>query len=147
MLKKMICERTTILLLIAVTIVAVIPASQTAAEEVFYDNAQVISTKPLYATRTVPITSEQCDFEDSDANAQSESSSAKGLVDAIRDSVKGQDTAQRQPQCQTITLFESQEEIVAYKVRYEYGREIYERRMDRDPGEFVRVRVRLDPRP
>ena len=147
MLKKMTCTRTKILSLIAVTIVAVIPASQTAAEEVFYDSARVISTKPLYATRTVPITSKQCDYEESDATIQSENSSAKGLVDAIRGSAQGQDTAERQPQCQTITRFESQEEIVAYKVRYEYGREIYERRMDRDPGEFVRVRVRLDPRP
>lgn len=139
--------KTTAWTLITATIAAALPLSQTVAEEVFYDKAQVISTKPLYETTTVPITSEQCDFEESDANSQSENSSAKGLVDAIRGSAQERDTAERQPQCQTITRYDSREDIVAYKVRYQYGNEIYERRMDSKPGEFVRVRVRLDPRP
>ncbi len=142
----MICKRTKILSLIAVTIAAVIPASRTAAEEVFYDNAPVLSSRPLYKTKTVPMTSEQCDDAENDAKLLSESSSAKGLVEAIRENPRQDHVKDPQPRCQTITRYESQEEIVAYKVRYEYGNKISERRMDREPGQFVRVRVRLDPR-
>ncbi len=133
--------------LITATIAVALPLHQAVAEEVFYDIAPVISTKPLYETKTVPITTEQCDHEDNDATNQSEKSSTKGLIDAIRGSGQRYAAEKHQPHCQTITRYESQEEIVTYKVRYEYGDEVYERRMDRDPGEFVRVRVRLDPRP
>ena len=97
MLKKMICKRTNVLSLIAVTIVAVIPASQTAAEEVFYDKAQVLSSRPLYETKTVPMTSEQCDDTESDAKLLSESSSAKGLVEAIRENPRQDHVKDPQP--------------------------------------------------
>ncbi len=147
MLKKMICKRTKVLSLIAVTIVAVIQSSRIAAEEVFYDKAPVLSSRPLYETKTVPMTSEQCDDEESDAKSLPESSSAKGLVETIREKPRQDHAKDPQPHCQTITRYESQEKIVAYKIRYKYGNEIYERRMDRDPGSFVKVRVRLDPRP
>ena len=41
--------------------------------------------------------------------------------------------------------YESRDEIVGYDVRYRYANEVYVRRMDRDPGEQVRVRVQLSP--
>jgi hypothetical protein len=34
----------------------------------------------------------------------------------------------------------------AYRVRYEYGGRVYERRMTQDPGGWVDVRVRIRPR-
>lgn len=127
--------------------IAALHLHQAVAEEVFYDKAPVISTKPLYETRTVPITTEQCDHEDNDATNQSEKSSTIGLIDAIRGGGQRHAAENHQPRCRAITRYESREEVAAYKVRYQYGNEIYERRMDSDPGAFVRVRVRLDPTP
>ncbi len=145
--------------LVPISVIAMasaISVVQAGAEEVFYDKARVISATPLFESITVPVTTEQCNheksgdepaFESSVPDTDRDRSSGNTLVDAIRANPKRHPAKRPELRCQTITRNKLQEEIVAYKVRYEYGNEIYERRMDRDPGQFVRVRVRVDPRP
>ena len=39
----------------------------------------------------------------------------------------------------------NREQIIAYRVRYEYGGDIFVRRMQKHPGQRVLVRVNLTP--
>jgi uncharacterized protein YcfJ len=48
-------------------------------------------------------------------------------------------------QCETVYDYHNEERLLGYQVRYRYHDKDYSVRMDDDPGEFVRVRVDVQP--
>ncbi len=47
--------------------------------------------------------------------------------------------------CTVVNEFQEEERLTGYRVRYQYAGEVYSTRMDRDPGDRLRVRVRVTP--
>lgn len=47
--------------------------------------------------------------------------------------------------CETTTHYDSREELVAYDVTYKYHGRTYNTRMDYDPGDTLRVKVKVAP--
>ena len=47
--------------------------------------------------------------------------------------------------CDTDYQVRHENQLTGYDVRYRYGGRTYQTRMDRDPGEYIRVRVRVRP--
>ncbi len=48
-------------------------------------------------------------------------------------------------QCETVYDYHEEERIIGYQVQYLYNNEEYSVRMDRDPGETVRIKVNIQP--
>lgn len=48
-------------------------------------------------------------------------------------------------QCELVEEVREEERLLGYDVRYQYNGQVYATRMDRDPGERIRVRVRVTP--
>lgn len=52
--------------------------------------------------------------------------------------------AQRALGCQVVQHYETREQVVGYEVKYRYAGEIYVQRLDRHPGDWIRVRVEVN---
>lgn len=50
-----------------------------------------------------------------------------------------------QRRCKTVHSYETREELVGYRVKYLYDGEIHHTRMDHDPGDTIRVKVKVRP--
>lgn len=57
----------------------------------------------------------------------------------------GEDYVTTEDRCRPATDLKREEHIIGYNVRYSYKGETYSTRMDRDPGERLRVRVSVTP--
>jgi len=159
--------------------------AQTATASTTYDEADVLSSTPIY--RTVEITSPQreCWEEEvarSDRRYDRDQSATPTILGAViggalgnavghnktnkrvgtvvgaviggsigsdigrnsrnRDDTVTYDTVER---CRTVSTTREEEKLVGYDVRYSYNGSEHTVRMDRDPGETVRVRVNIDP--
>ena len=57
----------------------------------------------------------------------------------------GGQTAQTVTQCRTVESVSEQRQIMGYDVEYRYRGEVYESRLNYDPGERLRVRVSVTP--
>ncbi len=57
----------------------------------------------------------------------------------------GRDYESNQTQCREVSSFSEQRRIIGYDVEYRYRGEVYMSRLNYDPGERLRVRVRVDP--
>ena len=57
----------------------------------------------------------------------------------------GGDYASTQTQCREVNTIREQRRIIGYDVEYRYRGEVYMSRLSYDPGERLRVRVRVDP--
>ena len=55
---------------------------------------------------------------------------------------RGHNTLRR---CETINNYETREEIVGYRVKYRYKGRVYRTRMDRHPGDSLRIQVSVSP--
>ena len=115
------------------------------ADEGYFDMATVVTAEPVVVTRTA--TDPACH---DDARRQNERNRLRfGLGDVrahntglelgtvLRAAVAAPPVAQ----CPPVT----ERRVVGYDVTLRYGAEQWTMRMQRDPGERVRVRVRLDP--
>ncbi|WEN16651.1 glycine zipper 2TM domain-containing protein [Rhodanobacter sp. AS-Z3] len=58
---------------------------------------------------------------------------------------RGQDYESTQTQCREVSSVSEQRRIIGYDVEYRYRGEVYTSRLSYDPGERLRVRVRVDP--
>lgn len=57
----------------------------------------------------------------------------------------GTQTAQTVTNCSMVNTVDNQQQIVGYDVEYRYRGEVWESRMNYDPGERLRVRVNVTP--
>lgn len=159
--------------------------AQTAAAATTYEEADVLSSTPIY--RTVEITSPQreCWEEEvarTDRRYERDQSATPTILGAViggalgnavghnksnkrvgtvvggvlggsigadigrnnrsRDDVVTYDTVER---CRTVQTSREEEKLIGYDVRYSYNGSENTVRMDRDPGDTVRVRVKVEP--
>lgn len=69
-----------------------------------------------------------------------------GLVDALLEDRRLQAEVEPTLGCRTVTTELLRRRVVGYRVRYRYDGRIHERTLDEHPGEWLRIRVRLDAR-
>ena len=123
-----------------------------AAAEVFYDEAPVLDAQAVFQARQVPVQVQECGYEQPVAPAFVDPT----LLGDARTVDPGTDlfgTLQRDVQlreppaevyrCRQVTRTETTQELAGYQVRYEYGGQVYERRVAEHPGETIRVSVQL----
>ena len=123
-------------------------------DQSFYDYARVTQVIPIQETVRVPVESEQCD-EYSAPEYSEELAALAGdvrsadphlsLVDVLRaDLGRWQRTHSAYiPRCRLVTFFENERRTVGYRVHYRYGDDNFIKRMDYDPGAWLRVRIQL----
>lgn len=138
--------------LLSITTVAAMALATPAAAETFYDEARVLDAQPVYAPRDVPVRVQQCGYEPpappprvdpavlGDARTVDPGASLPGT---LRRDVELRDPPADVYRCRMVTRMESQNELAGYRVRYEYGGRVYERRVAERPGDTIRVRVRI----
>ncbi len=138
--------------LIAVTTTMAMALTTPAAAEMFYDQARVLDAQPIYEPRDVPIRVQQCGYEKTstplpvdramlgDARAADPDAD---LLAALHRDVELRDPPADAYRCRMVTRMDSQNELAGYRVRYEYGGRVYERRVAERPGDTIRVRVRV----
>ena len=125
------CRITQRLLVIPLLLVGTV-----AAETVVYtDNAGVVAVEPVLETRLEPVRERYCEPPPLLPPAAS-------LGADIRRQQRLLDAA---PDCGWVERREPVRRITGYRVTYRYQGRDYTRIMDRPPGEYVPVRVALDP--
>lgn len=63
----------------------------------------------------------------------------------VRDSDTHYDEVSYENRCAVRTRYETQEQLIGYRVTYRYHGDIYKTRMDNAPGKFIQVRVGISP--
>ena len=132
--------------------IALSAATAVAAGEIFFDEAQVLDSEPLYETRNVPEQVQECGYEETWSSTPVDrallgdarsASPREDIVDALRSESAMRGSEQRQYRCHTVTRTAAREELAGYRVRFSYEGRVYERRMADRPGDRIRVRVRV----
>ncbi|UCG71548.1 MAG: hypothetical protein JSV45_09780 [Chromatiales bacterium] len=130
------------------TLALAIPATA----EIFYDEARVIATQPVYAARQVPVEVQECGYEQpatpnpvdpamlGDARAVDPGA---GLLGALDQDIELRKAPAEVYRCRMVTRMEAKQELAGYQVRYEYTGRVYERRVAQHPGDTIRVSVGL----
>ena len=118
------------------------------AGDVDFDVADVEWVRPVTRSVAVPIAETVCDAQDEDVAAPNGDIRIDhpdiSLADAIRlETIR----APARPRCRLMKRTHYRDEIVAYRVRYRYAGEDYERQLSYDPGEQLRVRVEVSAGP
>lgn len=113
------------------------------ADEVGYDYARVVSVDPVTVETTMPVVERRCIAAPAQGLGELRpSADAPGLVAAIRREADRQAAA---PECEDRRAGRTERRVIGYRVVYRYGGETYERTVEEDPGERLRVRVSLRP--
>lgn len=132
--------------------IALSAATAVSAGEIFFDEAQVLDSEPVYETRHVPEQAQQCDYEEAWSDTPVDrallgdarsSSPGEDIVEALRSESGLRGSRQREYRCHTVTRTAAREELAGYRVRFRYEDRVYERRMTEKPGDRIRVRVRV----
>lgn len=132
-------------LLASLFAVAVTVACTTATAEEYYDTARVVSAEPVYVSRQ--LRPDECERGAPTHRSPSQVGAPLGDVRAD-DPGLGLGQVLRQAAARPARLvceLVTERRIVGYDVTMRYGGEQWVRRMSRDPGETVRVRVNLAP--
>lgn len=129
-----------------------------ANRQVYHDYARVLNVSPIMETIQVPVRREDCQppppirhQRETHAPIVSDvqpDHTGHTLADAIRLERSHQlslATAHTERHCRWIEEFETRERIVAYRVRFRYGRDIFVRRLNHDPGDRLQIRVEVQP--
>jgi len=138
--------------LLALTTIAAFVLAAPARAQVFYDEAAVIDSQPIYEARLIPSQVQECGYEP----AARPSPADPALLGDARATDPGtdlfgalqRDTQLREPppdiyRCRVVTRTETKNELAGYQVRYEYGGQVHERRVAEHPGNTIRVSVQL----
>jgi len=122
------------------------------AGEIFFDEARVLDSQPVYETRQTPVQAQECGYQEDAApgrpapallgDARSADPEAD-IVVALQTDMDLRAPPEPVYRCRMVTRMEDHDELVGYRVRYEYDGQIYERRVREAPAETIRVRVRL----
>lgn len=134
-----------ILLTLSLAMLVVAPFAISLAEEVVYDYADVRWVRPLTRQVSVPIAQRMCDPGQEEMATQPgylhSRVSGASLADAIREEYRQLGLRTR---CRVVTEAGYEEEIVGYRVGYEYAGTEYERTLSFDPGQRLRVRIEIE---
>lgn len=143
---------------ICVSSVLITTTGAAANRQVYHDYARVLNVSPIMETIQVPVRREDCQTPARIRRELQTRSPPTGdvrpnhsgltLADAIRQDRDYQlslATPHIDRECRWIEVFEAREKIVAYWVRFRYGKDTFVRRLDHDPGDRLRIRVELRP--
>ena len=118
----------------------------------YIDYARVLQVDPISEVVAVPVKKERCHHsrraQRADEAIAGDVRSAEfgiSIGAAIGEEIRHRERSMDMRRCRLVTTYEKRDRIVAYRVRYAYGGDIFVRRMNDHPGERVRVRVSLDP--
>ncbi|TLX20823.1 hypothetical protein [Thermomonas fusca] len=111
------------------------------AENVRYDYAQVLSVRPVYQTLRTTAMERVCDPREPAISA-----TLARVMSAVR-SRSAADRAEEASSCRMEPVLKEHRRTIAYDVDYMYRGSKFRTRMDRDPGNRLRIRVSIAPQP
>ena len=127
-----------------ITLISCLAAASTIAEETHYDYADVLWVRAMTGQVAVPVMETRCEPAREDTAGSSGALRDRypglGLADVIR---QEQRHMPRAPRCSDFRRTRYENEIVGYRVAYRYAGTDYERTLDYDPGNRLRVRVEV----
>jgi hypothetical protein len=115
------------------------------ADDVLYDYARVVWVDPVTVETQTPVLERICVAAPARVEGLGElrrGADVPGLAAAIR---READREAAAPACEDHRTARTERRVIGYRVVYRYGGETYERTVDEDPGERLRVRVSLRP--
>lgn len=123
-----------------------------AGGKAFYDYARVLKVDPISETVAVPVEKRRCFYPDRAIQAvkvlagdvRSRRSSIT-IGAAIAEEVEQRKQTTRKRRCRLVKTIDIRDKVVAYRVRYQYGGDVFVRRMKQHPGEQLLVRVKMEP--
>nr|WP_275672651.1 hypothetical protein [Thermomonas flagellata] len=123
-------------------------------EYVRYDYAQVLSVEPVYQVLRTSRMERVCDVVDMPpgvAAAPTQENPLERMVSSLRQRLSGGTTREEREaglsNCRMAPVVREVRRAIAYDVDYVYRGSKFRTRMDRDPGNRVRVRVSVTPVP
>lgn len=116
-------------------------------ENVRYDYAQVLSVRPVYQVLRTTSMERVCDVRDADKGT-----TLARIVNSVKDrlSSTGTNAEERSAGLQNCRVEPVEKEFrrtLAYDVDYMYRGSKFRTRMDRDPGNRLRIRISITPHP
>jgi uncharacterized protein YcfJ len=108
-------------------------------ENVRYDYATVLDARPVYQTLRTTKMERRC------GDGQDEGRLAR-VVGAVKGAFGGQE-GEDVGDCRVVPVSREYRRPIAYDVDYVYKGSRYRTRMDRDPGNRLRIRVSITPQP
>lgn len=123
------------------------PEATQPSENVRYDYAQVLSVRPVYQVLRTTGSERVCDVR-TRANGER----LTRIVNSVRDrlSMAGATAEERAAGLQNCRMAAVEKEFrrtIAYDVDYMYRGSKFRTRMDRDPGNRLRIRISITPHP
>ena len=117
------------------------------SENVRYDYAQVLSVRPVYQVLRTTSAERVCDVKDADKGT-----TLSRIVNSVKDrlSSAGANAEERAAGLQNCRIESVEKEFrrtIAYDVDYMYRGSKFRTRMDRDPGNRLRIRISITPHP
>jgi len=123
-----------------------------AGDQSYVDYARVLHVDPIIEAVAVAVEAERCDDTRRTERADTEfagdirrSEVGTSIAEAIAEEIRHRERTAATRRCRPVTRYETQDQIVAYRVHYSYGGDVFVRRMDTHPGERMQVRVNLSP--
>ncbi|WP_374248041.1 hypothetical protein [Thermomonas sp.] len=109
-------------------------------ENVRYDYAQVLAVRPVYQVLRTTGMERVCDGGSGNPLSR--------VVTAVKDHLSGADKAAAPVQnCRMEPVAREYRRAIAYDVDYMYRGSKFRTRMDADPGNRLRIRISITPRP
>ncbi len=138
----------------ALFVIGVCAGYRAEAADVYYTYAPVTRVEPIREVREIPVDDEVCVqtatqdqiARDRDlAGDVSRTESGLGLTETLRRDIKRRQERSLVTRCQKVTRYEKTLETVSFRVTYRYRNQEYVQRMDKHPGDRIRVQVRVEP--
>ena len=114
-------------------------------ENVRYDYAQVLAVEPVYQVLRTTRSERVCDAKAAGGNGITR------VVSAVKERLRSPATSEEREaglsNCRMEPVVREFRRAIAYDVDYSYKGSKFRTRMDRDPGNRLRVRVSITPQP
>lgn len=125
----------------------------TADPGAFLVRARVLEAEPVVESVPVPLATERCTYSKRAARADRAMagdvrSSRPGLTigNGVAEEIRHRHTNAHHYRCRHETEWEYRDEVVAYRVYYEYDGGIFERLFSEHPGDWIDLKVKLSTR-
>ena len=107
-------------------------------ENVRYDYAQVLSVRPVYQILRTTSMEQVCDSREPAISA---------ALARVMNAVRNKAAAEQTKNCRMEPVAKEHRRTIAYDVDYMYRGAKFRTRMDRDPGNRLRIRIAIAPQP
>ena len=111
-------------------------------ENVRYDYAQVLSVRPVYQVLRTTAMERVCDPREPAISA-----TLARVMSAVRSRGSGDREEEDARNCRMEPVAKEHRRTIAYEVDYMYRGSKFRTRMDRDPGNRLRIRISIAPQP